>query len=355
MGEGEAIQALVIDNGSSSVKAGFGGEEAPKAVFPSIVGREGNDVYVGDEAESRRDVVTLNHPIERGIVRDWDDMEKIWHHTFYNELRVAPEEHHVMLTEAPLHNMANREKMTQIMFDTFNVPALYVANQAVLALYATGRTTGMVVECGEGVSHAVPIYDDYALPQAILRLNLGGRDLDAYLMTSHTSTAPEIVRDVKEKLAFVALDFDKETETNNSSKSYELPDGEVMTVGAERFGCPEALFQPSLIGKEDVVGIHEMTYDSIMKCDIDMRKDLYGHIILSGGSTMFPGFADRMSKEMKALAPTSMEIKVVAPPERMYSVWKGGSILASSSRPQMWITKADYEESGAKIVHNKCY
>lgn len=196
----------------------------------------------------------------------------------------------------------------------------------------------MVLDCGEGVSHAVPIYDDYALPQAILRLNLGGRDLDDHLMrmiqTSHASAAPQIVRDVKEKLAYVALDFEGETEAP-VEKSYELPDGEVMTIGAERFRCPEALFQPALIGKEDVVGIHEMTYDSIMKCDIDIRKDLYGHIILSGGSTMFPGFEDRMSKEMKALAPSSMEIKVVAPPERMYSVWKGGSILASTPRPEV--------------------
>ncbi|XP_019082326.1 PREDICTED: putative actin-9 [Camelina sativa] len=366
------MKPIVFDKSNGMFQAGYAGEEAPRVVFPCVVGRpkgglKQNESYVENDAQAKRGLLTLKSQMEHGgIVNNWDVMEKIWHHTFYNELRVDPQEHPVLLTEAPFNPKANREKMTQIMFESFDVPAMYVSIQPVLCLYSSGRTTGFVLDLGDSVSHTVPIYDGYALTHGILRLDLGGRDLTNYLIqimtergyTYATSAEREIFRDIKEKLGYITLDYEKEMEKATKSsaieKTYELPDGQVITIGAERFRCPEVLFQPSLIMGKESPGIHEATRNSIMKCAVVTRKDLYGKILLTGGTTMFHGIKERMTKEITALVPKSMKIKVDVP-ESESSVWIGGSTLAAlSSFHQMWVTKDEYEESGATIVHKRC-
>ncbi|XP_038044644.1 actin, clone 302-like isoform X2 [Patiria miniata] len=367
---------LIIDNGSWTIKAGFAGEDAPKAVFRSMVGEprhqniagipELRDTYIGDEAERKRGILSLKYPIEKGVITNWDHMEKVWHHTFHNELNVKPEEHCVILTESPLNPKANREKMAQIMFETFNTPAIYVAMQQVLSLYASGRTTGLVLEAGHGVSHAVPVDEGYAVSHAIRRLDYGGYNLTFFLSQmlseryTFTTQIPRMndISGYKERSCYVTLDYDQEMQKEmpdpSPEHSYQLPDEQVITLRNERFRCPEALFQPSFLGSEyeTAPGIHTLAPESILKCGVESRKDMYANIVLAGGSTMFPGFVDRMQKEVAALAPPETKIKIVATQERKFSAWIGGSILACHpSIKEMWISKQEYEESGPSIVH----
>ncbi|TDL14660.1 actin protein 4, isoform b [Rickenella mellea] len=321
--------------------------------------------YIGYEALSTSDHVSLKYSIERGIVTNWDDMTAIWSHMFFNELRITTEEHPVLVAEVPLNPMADREKITEIMFETFNAPAFYAASQAVLGLYSTGRTIGVVVDSGDGVTHVVPVYYGHTLPHAIQRVDVAGRDLTNYFLKIleergqkfSTFSERELVRVAKEKLCHVALEFEQEMLVEHSPdghSSYELPDGRLITVGNERFRIPEALFRPSVIDLKSE-GIHEATYNSICKCDLDMRGELYEHVVLAGGSTLYEGIAERMLKELTLLAPANTKIKIDATPHRKSAAWIGGSIIGSLGTYQnQWCWKEEYNESGPNIVHRKC-
>lgn len=347
-----------------------------------MIGKGQRETYVGDQAQMRRDILTLNYPIEYGAITNWDAMEQIWYHTFVNgpyfvllsrslttnsELKVAPEEFPILLTEVPLNRTPDREKMTQSMFETFNVPAMYVGIQSALALYATGRSTGLALDIGDSVGHTVPVYEGFTLPHAIFRNNIAGRDLTDYfqemLYERGLPFSPRVYRDIcrymKETLCYVALDFKDEIETAASSsaieKSYKLPGGQVLILGNERFRTTEALFQPSFLGR-DSWGIHEIIHNSIMRCDPCIRKEFYANIVLFGGTTLFRGLVDRLQKELAILATPCVKVNIIAPVERKYSTWIGGSILSSlPTFQQMWISKQEYDESGPAIVHRKCF
>jgi actin len=340
---------VVIDNGTGMMKAGIAGEEAPRVNFPSVVGvpkysqihlAEGKDFYIGQDAIQRKGVLTLEYPLENGIIKNWDYMSKIWHHTYYNELKVDPTGQAVMLTEAPLNPKKNREQMIEIFFEKLKVPAFYVSIQAVLALYASGRTTGLVVDSGDGVTHYVAVYDGYSMNHSTLRVDFAGRNLTDYMFehlsedgVSLKSTAEkEIAKQIKEKVCYVSQNFEtelKEYEKDPSKKiEYELPDGTKIKVGDLRIRTPECFFRPSILGF-DVPGIHKKIQECVNRCDLDVKKDLWENIILSGGSTMFEGMQDRLTKELSGLLNNQTKLKIIAPVERKYSIWIGGSVLAA--------------------------
>jgi len=316
---------------------------------------------VGYYHSAKQGILSMKFPVEHGVVTNWDDAEKIWHNTFYNELRVAPDEHRVLMTEPPLNPKANREKLTQIMFETFNVPAFYLACSSSLAIYASGRTTGVVVDIGHEDFTVSALYEGYLLPHSVQRTEVGGGSMVQYLQkiltergySFTTSSEREMIRDVMEQTAYVALDEEQES-VSDCAATYKLPDGQVIELDTERYRCCETLFHPEMLGLESD-GLHRAVFNCIMKCDVDIRKDLYNNIVLSGASSLLPGLEERLKKEVSALAPDTMDVKIIAAAERKYMTWIGGSILASlSTFEDMWITKEEYDQVGPSIVHRKC-
>jgi actin len=361
---------------------GFSEEELPRVEFPSLVGRRRvpvttpsifpmKETYVGDDAQSKRGVLSLSCPLQEGIIVNWEDMELIWQHSFENELSVSPGEHAVVLTESPFNPRVNREKAAEIMFENFHVDGFYLNVAAVFSLYSLGgRTTGCVIDSGHEQTQIVPVVEGKAVSSAITRLeSIGGRDFTEFIRLKTLETWPsfrdstEIARDIKQHHTYVALDYERtKTEFNpaNDSAYYELPEGNYIEVKEERFECPEAFFQPSIMGK-DGPGLPECVFQSVMKCNdvipIEVSCDLYANIVLSGGNTMFPGFPERLMKEMNALhsaAANDVEVNVMASPDRKYLSWIGAAMMAESSNfNELCVSKAEYEEFGPSIIHRK--
>eukprot|EP01052_Picozoa_sp_SAG31_P027206 SAG31_NODE_2527_length_5558_cov_2.684374_3_plen_465_part_00 len=339
--EENGCAAVVIDNGSALIKAGFGGDEAPRSVFENIVGRvrfpelfvgppprpsAGGESFVGDECQGRQGVLAPRWPMEAGIVTKWDAMEEVWRHTFYM-LRVDPMEQPVLMTEAPLNPKTNREKMVEICLGKFSAPAVYVVSAAALSLqHACGGApckSGLVVDSGASVTHVVPIYKGYVLPHAVRRISIGGRDLDNYILKllcelgySFTGATVDhlLGRDIKEALGHVASqsvvaeptreDRDR-TAANGDARmarrfEYDLPDGQVIQVGDVSWRCVEPLFEPSLLGMEGG-GLPTHVYEAATACDAELHSAMLRGVVLAGGNMMFPGMAVRMEQELRAL------------------------------------------------------
>lgn len=352
---------IVIDSGSGIIKAGRCGQELPEVVFPSCVGRPKHrrvmasaleaEALMGSDVQKHRGVCSLKYPCQRGVIQDWDDMQRVWGQVF-RDLRVQPDEQPILFTESPLVSSAQRKRTAEIMFETFRVPAVCFSMQAVLSLYAAGRTTGLVLDCGEGCTTAVPVYEGFAVTSAITRSDIGGSDVTDQLqlllrrngVALTTSAEREIVREMKEKVCEVdpRPRMDAAHLATAPNVTYRLPDGNVLTLGSERSRAAEVLFCPSIIGSEDS-GVPDVIMRSVSKCDLEIRSTLLQSIVLSGGSTLLRGFGDRLLSELKKTAPHGTKLRITASPERQYTTWIGGSILASlSTFSTMWVTAQDY-------------
>jgi len=408
MVDSEGRKVIVCDNGTGFVKCGYAGSSGsnfPQHTFPCLVGRPiiraaqriddievrrqqelellngvgVGDLMVGEEASKLRSLLEISYPIENGVVRNWEDMTHVWDYTFYQKMQVDPKNCKILLTEPPMNPVKNRKKMFEVMFEKYGFHSSYIAIQAVLTLYAQGLMTGVVVDCGDGVTHICPVYDGYALPHLTRRLDIAGRDVTRYLIKllllrgyafNHTADF-ETVRMLKEKLCYTAYDLQQEQrlaqETTYLTETYTLPDGRVIKLGGERFEAPEALFQPHLINVEGQ-GIAELLFSTIQSADMDIRTELYRHIVLSGGSTMYPGLPSRLEREMKQLylervlkgdveKLAKFKIKIEDPPRRKEMVFIGGAVLADlmKDKPNFWLTKADYEEVGIDRLMAKVY
>lgn len=401
----EPTQICVIDNGAWQTKAGFAGEILPRTMFPTVVGAHrnkgvaiamgGKDCYVGHACEERRGMLDVRHPIRDGVVQNWDDMERLWASTIYDELRIASDQHAFLITESALNprdNPGSREKTTELFFEGFAVEGLYLSVNSVLSLYAAGLTTGVVVDSGRDMSMAVPIHEGYTLTRQITTSKVAGQAVTEYLIQLlaekgyrfTTRSELDIVTDIKETQCYVPMDrAGAAAEVESQATQYALPDGQEIKLDVERYQCGEYLFDfglPSgggepytLLDERDERveskvsrGLSTLLYDSVMMCEPPLRTRLYNNVVLAGGGTLFAGTRDRLHHELlkmyREAHPTEnaegaiREDGIRESAQRAYSAWVGGSMLGMLPMfPHMLIQKQEYNDIGDNVVHCKCF
>jgi actin-related protein 2 len=418
----ESNAVIVLDNGSGYLKAGYSNQNSPEICIPALVGREIlrygekidlnkiketkkkseqkklikqmikerhlKEIMIGDEIIGFRSLLELSHPVTEGIITDEEDLFKLWDYTLTQKMGIEdPSEKKIIVTEAPLNPISNKIKIFEILFEKIGVGAINIEPQAKCSLFAEGIDTGIVLDSGDGVTHCIPVSDGAILKHNIERMDIAGRHITEYLVrllqkkgyAFNSSADFDFVRELKEKYCFVSNDIENdrrlERETSFYNSYHLLPDETRIRISDEKFEAPEILFNPSLIGKE-YDGIPYMMMKSINKCPIDCRKGLYSGIVLSGATTLFPGFASRIENEIKKLYKETalklakekrikININVIDSPKRKYSVFIGASIIAnhynSEGNEDYWITRDEWlecEDTGdytkENLIKNKC-
>jgi len=409
------LPAVVIDNGTGYTKMGFAGNVEPQYIIPTVIatqegkgtqkaaaqkkGVEDLDFYIGDEALANSRTYDIFYPVRHGQIDNWTHMEYFWEHCIFKYLRCEPEDHYFLLTEPPLNAPENREFTAEIMFETFNVPGLYIAVQAVLALAASWTSknvkertlTGTVIDSGDGVTHVIPVAEGYVIGSSIKHIPLAGRDITAFvqqLMRERAEPIPpsesmEVAKRVKEQYSYVCPDIVKEfakydTEQAKWIRQYTGQDAVTkkpytVDVGYERFLGPEIFFNPEIFSSDFLTPLPKVVDDTIQTCPIDVRRGLYKNIVLSGGSTMFKDFGKRLARDIKRsvdyrikrseelsggkIRSVPLDVNVISHHMQRYAVWFGGSMLAST--PEFYNvchTKQQYDEIGPSICrHNPVF
>ena len=384
---------IIIDIGSGIIKAGISGQDIPKVIFPNYIGepkyskvlrsfskdnQEIQEQYIGKDCLKFLGILKLRYPVKNGIFENEQDILTIFKYIYQN-LEIDNEEiseHPILITEPLLNPYSNREKIASALFENLSAPAIFFASQPILSLFSTSNTSSIILESGEGVTQSCVVYEGYSIPNSYIRNNYGGKDVTEYFQTllqrqgySFTTTSEfEIVKKMKEDICFTTINSNIGNALNNisnldlsgnknkseSSGIYNLPDGNAIKIGDEKSLAPEILFNPSIIGSENL-SFQEMIISSINKVDIDLRKNLYNNVFISGGNTLFKGIQEKFHTEIKNLAPKNMKVKLHTPGNRLLSCWTGGNVISTLEIfKKMWVSREEWIEKGNKsIIHVK--
>lgn len=374
---------IIIDNGSHSIKIGFNAENAPRFLISSVIGKiksdstnymlDNDSIFIGNECYQNADFLNLNYPLIK-TDPDFDDLEEIWRYALFNQLKISPESHNIFLTENSISNIKNREKMAQIMFETFNVFNIHIEPQGSLSLFSTAKNTGLVIESDHLGTDIIPIYEKFIISNAVRHSNLGGLEMTKQFEKSiknklpfktNTSCSLETARIIKEsfikllpetemveildpyQLDSIKLNTDSK-QNKETFETFTLPDGNKIDIGNERFTIPFSLFYPELIGKDEK-GLDELIAESILNCDINIRKEMANNILIFGGNSLICNFAEVLKKQVEKRLGKQYDgiVKISANKDRKYAVWTGSSVVCSNNNFQyVWVSKNDYEDYG---------
>ena len=370
--------ATIVDLGSENLKAGLSGEEKPSCVFKSLIGTPkfnkvlpiANDMEVVGPSKEIRGLYKLDKPVKRGLVANTTDM-KLLLNRIQNELKILNnKEMPIFLTEPPFTPKKYKKEMAELLFESYDCPSIFFGTQGVLSLYSFGKTDGVVLESGDGVTQVVPVYNGYKLDHAVEKINFAGEDVSSYLklllrkngIYIHSTSEQCLYNEMKESICELKgnsiIENKYRTKVHSTELSdkkveeikYELPDGEIIDIGNERYFAPEILFTPSIAGYE-FPGLHEMLDNSIKSLDLDLRKYLYNSIYLSGGNTLINGFSERLASELDPLISEKTKLSITAANvDRTFLAWQGASTITNiNSFSKLWITKKDMQEYGDRI------